>query len=357
MANALKDGLVGYYPLQSNAVNMVDGVAGTINGTASWVKNQAGKVVLDDTTASVTHSSHAINTVTYWKDGKFYAVLNGVPYMIDEALSSSFTSCATSTTIGCWLPFIEFDFLDANLYTSGADTLLRNTGTGGSVYDVKAINTISEGSIIAEDMTYGSTTKRGWIGNDSNRAWQTLSTVPNLGASPFVFECLLKVTANATNANWGAVFAQRNSLGDLTQTVVIHSNYLDGSTQTSTLTVRYASGKDSIIILTRPSNGTVYYMAAGLGNDRKSFININGTSVIAGTAVSQFLSLAKTLTLGGYGDLSTSPANTMFNGTAGMKRIWNGINKTAAQLAALSEAREDKVYAGTATREWPELYA
>jgi hypothetical protein len=90
MANALKNGLVAHYPCQSNAVNMVDGVAGTINGTPTWRKNSMGKVVLDDTTASVAHASHAINTVTYWKDGKFYAVLNGVPYMIDEALSSSF---------------------------------------------------------------------------------------------------------------------------------------------------------------------------------------------------------------------------------------------------------------------------
>jgi hypothetical protein len=357
MSNALKDGLVGHYPLQSNAVNMVGGVAGTINGTPSWRKNHAGKVVLDDTTAFISHGTLPVNTVTYWKDGHFYAVLNGVPYMIDESLSSSFTSCANATMIARGgLPNIEYDFIDANLYTSGSDTLLRNTGTGGAIYDVKAYNTTSGGSIIGKNLTYGSTTVPGWTGNNSNRYWKTLAPVTLLGAQPFVVEIIFERGRNGIyQVNVEMSICQGASTAPtFTDSWALYISYPQtvGGPQTGGMTISLNNKIYQRAYTTAPAIGVAGHAVGGMGIDRKPFITINGVSNIGATALTSFMSMTEYLTLGAFTDLTSILA-----GTVAANRGWIGMNKTTAQLAALAAAREDAVFAGTATRSWPELFS
>ncbi|MCK9601570.1 MAG: hypothetical protein M0R06_21190 [Sphaerochaeta sp.] len=322
MSNALKEGLVAYYPLQSNAVNMVDGVAGTINGTPSWVKNHAGKVVLDDTTASVTHGSHAINTVCYFKeDGKFYAVLNGVPYMIDEELNSSFISCVNATSIGCGVADINYMF---SIPPTG--TTLVNQGKGGSTYNLTGVNAISGGAFVAtESMAYGATLATGFIFNGSTggRHFISASTLPLLAYPNYTGEVLFKGTASTG----GLLFGQYGAL--------IQSWALYRSTASFQL---LSIQNNTNNIGTAISNDIVLYVVFGIVNNAP-YISINGGAKIIGN-VGTPPTTPRKLSIG-YGD---GASVSYITGTMSGPKQWFGRVPTDAQIAT----RNVELLAGTA---------
>jgi hypothetical protein len=329
MSNALKEGLVAYYPLQSNAVNMVDGVAGTINGTASWRKNHAGKVVLDDTTASVTHASHDIDTVTYWKDGRFYAVLNGVPYMIDEALSSSFVPYTNATSIGAKQADIAYNMV------TGAT--IPNIGAGGSAYDLTLLN-----SPTFTTVTYAGRSVNVWQGNGINKALQTANTVPNLAESPFVFSCVAKRNSIHSRTLVPMLYSQRTSVASDAS-----SNYAGLSTAVLNyfMSARDVSGNSYDANNNTAGTDSILFIS-GLGTDKKLFICIGGVCAFSSTSIPTFLTTMKKLTIGGTSILD---ALTMFNGSAGEMAWWKNVSGTSSELAAKAVQRNTDYVNGLIT--------
>lgn len=328
MNNALKDGLVAYYPLQSNAVNMVDGVAGTIKGTASWVKNQAGKVVLDDTTALISHASLPINTVTYWKDGCFYAVLNGMPYMIDEALSSSFINYATATKIGGRMADHAWDFDAA--YLSG--TTLADLGSNATKWNLTRRNSAGLGTLIFNGVTYPCGTFDG-----VNQSWQTAAPVASLASAPFIMECFI-----IKNTSTGVHFAiaQRN---DSTYPIIqVSGSYNEIGTfiKSSAITTESSAYMTTNI-------ATTYLVHCGIGIDKKAFTVLDDNILIANDAIPSFFTTVNAFSIGAW-------ANTtryFFNGKIGRVSIHKNLTQTAAELAAASQQRYADYIAGNVV-EW-----
>jgi hypothetical protein len=101
-------------------------------------------------------------------------VLNGVPYMIDEVMSSSFTSCVDATDIGGRMADIAWDFSDTNLVGG----VLKNLGTYGSTFDLTPVNALSGGSIIGTNLTLGSCSIPAWTGDiATTRHYKTAGAV------------------------------------------------------------------------------------------------------------------------------------------------------------------------------------
>jgi hypothetical protein len=327
MANALKDGLVGHYPLQSNAVNMVDGVAGTIGGILSWRKNNAGKVVLDDTTAYVSHGTLPVNTVTYWKDGHFYAVLNGVSYMVDEALSSSFTSCVDATNINLLVSNIKYDFA-----TPPSGVILTNQGTGGATYNLTGYNAVSGGAWVSTgSMSYGSTSETGFIFIDGlNRYFKSADKLPQFTGFNFTFELLLNAPSSGTYIS---------ILGQASTTTNYNWILRQAGTAAYVRVINaagnvYTSGSIAI------SGDLTKYVCGGLSNGYPWVSMNGGAKQVGATAISDWKSATEYLVLGG----GLSDISNTWSGHLSKPCLYVGVVPTDEQIATRSTA----LLAGTA---------
>jgi hypothetical protein len=182
----IRTALKGYYPLNGHVDDVSgSGLNGSILGTPPWLKNQAGKVVLDDTTAGVTHATQPTNSISYWKDGHHYAVV-GSTYYIDGVVSSAFTPCVSSTSINCyimpyhlWYPSVE------NLSFDGVGYTLLDTGTASVKYNLVGYNgagaVASRTTIVAE----GGTTVPA-ISYNNSRFFRGTTVFDNLSVGDYI---------------------------------------------------------------------------------------------------------------------------------------------------------------------------
>jgi len=324
----IRTALKGYYPLNGH-VNDVSGsgLSGSILGTPSWLKNQAGKVVLDDTTAGVTHVTQPTNSFTYWKDGHHYAVV-GSTYYIDGVVSGAFTPSVTNTNIGYRFADHAWDFDVA--YLSG--TTLADLGNNATKWDLTRINSAGLGTLVFNGVTYSAA-----VFDGVNMKWRTENTVANLCASPFVIEFIGK-QAVTTTVNRIA-FSQREAIADITQASNLFINDMTNDCPGYKV---YGSPTSNALSTVSISTNSVY-VAAGFGSDRKPFICVNNASYV-GDAIAAYLTTAKHFTLGGL----YAGVDYIMNGSISRMALHLGLtNKTSTTLRDAALTRFNDYIAGS----------
>jgi hypothetical protein len=220
-----------------------------------------------------------------------------------------------------------WDIAAANL----SGTTLADLGNNETKWNLTRINNAGFGTLVFNGVTYPCGTFDG-----VNQSWQTVLAVASLASSPFIWECLF-VEDNAIGTQ--PVLCQRTGNDYIVQ--IFNSNLL-ASAHVHRGTAYTSSSAGPIATSTTDT----YLVQAGLGTDRKAFITVNGSSLVAVDAIPGFFSNAVKIAVGTEAD---SAGASRFKGKIGQISIHQNLFGSSTELAAISQQRYADYMAGRVT--------
>jgi hypothetical protein len=210
------------------------------------------------------------------------------------------------------------------VYLSG--TTLADLGSNVTKWNLTRINSAGLGSLVFNGVTYPCGTFDG-----ITQAWTSVTNMLNLAASPHIGEFLI----NKSNKALHFPLSQRSGGGTpYTQVGAGGTNLSYG--------IRLDDISASTSVTTSGSNGVSHLVQFGLGSDKKAFIVVDRTAVIASTAFPAFFTTNRIFYVGGW-----SNATPDFLGSLARISIHKAISGTAAELAAIAQTRYDDYIAGS----------